>query len=174
VNKEKDDLKELNTISNKKFNGKLFVNEHPINFYFNHGRFFRFKADAIYDLQGDKWIKKPKALVEDDVEELIKGCASAKEFNEVLTEYFELRNLLESYHGQPEEIEKIIEQTLKVSNLFNRIRDVRREEFNKRKTDGLPSANFRCSNIIFKLLESYGLNDLATKVSDFLIDRLKT
>ena len=56
-------------------------------------------------------------------------------------------------------------------HIFHKIKDIRREDFKKRDKEGLPSANFRCSNIIFKLLEQYGLNDLAKQISIFLNSR---
>ena len=174
INKHKEELIELNKLADTQFNAKLFVNKHPVNFHFNYGKYFKFKADAIYDLKLDKWIKKPESLTDSDIQELVKGCESAKEFNEILQEYSKLKHLLDSYTNNPQQVKEILEQTLKVSYLFDKIRDTRREEFRKRKTDDIPSANFRCSNIIFKLLESYGLNNLAAEISNFFTQRFKT
>jgi predicted nucleotidyltransferase len=173
VNKEEDELLDLNKITNDRFNEKLFINEHPVNFHFNSGKYYKFKADAIYDLKKDKWIKKPEAMSEDDVEDIIRGCQNVKEFNEILQEYTKLKKLLEGYSGESEYLEEILQQSFKVSNLFHKIKDIRREDFKKRDKEGLPSANFRCSNIIFKLLEQYGLNDLAKQISIFLNSRAK-
>jgi len=141
--------------------------------YFSPQRFLKFKADAIYDLQNEKWIKKSEALSEDDIEDLIRGCSSLEEFNDIFEKYTELRNMLEMFSGDKDELTEIIKQALKVSNLFNKIRDIRREEFNKKPDPNLPSANYRCSNIIFKLLESYGLADIAENISEFVSSRLK-
>ena len=173
VDKEEEELHDLNKYANKNLNEKLFINKHPINFYFNSGRYYKFNADAIYDLKNDKWIKKPEAMSESDVEEIIQGCQNVKEFNEILSEYTNLKQMLEMFSGEQESLTKIIDQTIKVANLFNKIKDIRRKEFKKRKDENIPSANFRCSNIIFKLLEQYGLDDLAQQVASFLSTRLK-
>jgi predicted nucleotidyltransferase len=61
VSKSKDECKELNKLSAKHFNEKIFIKKHPVNFYFDPGRFLKFKSDAIYDLEHDKWIKKPES-----------------------------------------------------------------------------------------------------------------
>jgi len=173
VKHTEEELHNLNKLADKYFNEKIYINEHPINFHFNSGRYYKFKADAIYDLKNDKWIKKPEAMSQDDVEDIIRGCQNVKEFNEILSEYTELKKMLESFSGQQDSLTEIIDQTMKVSNLFNKIKDIRREDFKKRDTEGLPSANFRCSNIVLKLLEQYGLDDLATQISTFLSARLK-
>ena len=112
-------------------------------------------------------------MSEDDLEELIKGCASLDQFKDVLSEYVKLRNLLETYNGDPNQLKEILDQTLYVSNLYNDIRNARREEFKKRPSKDLPSANYQCSNIIFKLLSQYGLEDLSDTIIDFLDSRLK-
>lgn len=166
-------LKDLNKILHNKFNEKLFEGNHPINFHFFAGSYYKFKADAIFDVMNDKWIKKPEAVSEDEIEDLIRNCASLKEFQDILTEYNKLKNLLEKYSGKPNQLQEILEQTFYVSNLYNDIRNVRREEFKKKPTKDLPSANYRCSNIIFKLLEQYGLGDLAKQISDFFELRLE-
>jgi len=168
-----DQYKELNTLAADNFNEKLFVNEHPVNFYFSPHRYLKFKADAIYDLSNEKWIKKPEAISEDDIEEIIKNCSSLKEFNQILEEYTELKNLLENYSGSREELEQIMSQTIKVSILFDKIRDERRKDFNKKPDPNLPSANYRCSNIVYKLLENYGLGDIVEEVTSFLDSRLE-
>ena len=170
---DSDQYKELNTLAADRFNEKLFVNEHPVNFYFSPPRYLKFKADAIYDLLNEKWIKKSEALSEDDVEEIIKSCSSLKEFNEVFEKYTELKNLLENYSGKSEELEEIISKTVSVSILFDKIRDERRKDFNKKPDPDLPSANYRCSNIVYKLLEHYGLGDIVEEVTNFLESRLK-
>lgn len=170
---DKEKYKELNKIAADDFNEKIFIKEHPVNFYFSPQRFLKFKADAIYDLQNEKWIKKSEALSEDDIEDLIRGCSSLEEFNDIFEKYTELRNMLEMFSGDKDELTEIIKQALKVSNLFNKIKDIRREEFNKKPDPNLPSANYRCSNIIFKLLESYGLADIAENISEFVSSRLK-
>lgn len=173
VDATQDNLKDLNKICNEEYNEKIYINLHPVNFHFASGKYLRFKADAIYDLYNDKWIKKPEALEEDDVEEIIKGCQNVKEFNEILEEYLKLRKLLEHYNGNLEALDEIFEQTFKVNYLFNKIKDIRREEFKKRKDPNLPSANFRCSNIIYKLLENYGLGDLSKEITEFIRSRTK-
>lgn len=173
VESSKEDLKDINKILEDSFNEKLFLHKHPINFHFNSGKYDKFKADAIYDVLGDKWIKQPEPLSDSDVEEMIHDCQSAKEFNEIMREYADLKHMLKSYSGDPDSLEEILDQAFKVSILFSKIRDIRREEFNKRKDKNIPSANFRCSNIIFKLLEQHGLNDLAKQISVFLQSRAK-
>ncbi len=167
-NYDSEELKDLNKLTNDLFNEKIFIKKHPINFHFVTGRYNRFKADAIYDIKLDKWVKKPESIEEDDIENLIESCQSVKEFNEILEEYINLKKLLESYTGDQEQLEEIFKQTFKVNNLFEKIRDIRREEFKKRKDPKLPSANFRCSNIIYKLLERYGLEDLAQELTKFV------
>ena len=169
--KTRAELKEINKLMNKYFNGKLFVGNHPINFHVSPNRYYKFNADSIYDLLKDNWIKKPKALNESDIQEIISKCSSSEEFNEILEEYKKLTILLESYNGS--NTEDVITQALKVSYLFNKIKDIRREDFNKKKDSDIPSANFRCSNIIFKLLESYGLDSLAVQISSIFDSRLK-
>jgi predicted nucleotidyltransferase len=171
--KTPEELIELNKAAADHLNEKLYHKGHPINFHFVKGRYLKFKADAIYDLLSDKWIKKPKAKNEDDIEDIIKSCSSLKEFNEVLEEYMELKNMLEGYSGNQEELEEIISQTVKVSILFDKIRDERRKDFNKKPDPNLPSANYRCSNIIYKLLEHYGLGDIVKEVTGFLESRLE-
>ena len=169
IKKSDDELHKINKICAKYFNDKIYFNEHPVNFFFTSRKdFFNFKADAIYDLIHDKWIKKPHTLQEKDVEELIQNCANVKEFNEIMAEYTKLKEMLDTQDSA----ENIINQTLKVSSLFEKIRDIRRADFDKKKEDGLPSANYRCSNIVFKLLESYGLDKLALQVASFFESRL--
>jgi predicted nucleotidyltransferase len=171
INVDKDKLKTLNQEVKEKFNEKIFVKKHPINFHFISGRLYKFKTDAIYDLKADKWLKKPEALSEHEVEEIIKECQGVKEFNEILQEYSKLKHLLKNYEANSKSLEGIFDQAFKVNYLFEKIRDIRREEFNKRKDPNIPSANFRCSNIIYKMLEQYGLNNLANQITKFVQSR---
>lgn len=99
-----EELTELNKDIAAEFNEKHYVAQHPLNFHVVSGKYYKFKSDAIYDVETDKWVKKPEALSEDDVEELIKGCSSLDEFTEILEEYTKLRNYLESYRGKKEEL----------------------------------------------------------------------
>ncbi len=170
--KDADRVKELNKILYDEYNEKLFLGKHPINFHFTGGRYPKFKADAIFDITSNKWIKKPQALSEDDIEELIKGCASLQEFSDILKEYIKLQKLIESYNGQEDSLNEIFEQAFTVNNLFEKIRDIRREEFKKRPEKGMHSANERCSNVIFKLLEQYGLGNLSKEIANFIKLRL--
>lgn len=133
----------------------------------------KYKSDAIYDLINENWIKKPEILSEDDVEEIIRNCSSLDEFNTILEEYTNLKNLLENFEGDSSQITEILKQTVKVSKMFNELKDIRRKDFEKKPDPNLPSANFRCSNIIFKLLEQYGLGDIVNDVSEFISFRLK-
>jgi predicted nucleotidyltransferase len=168
-----EELTELNKQLATDYNEKLFYKEHPINFHFATGRYFKFKADAIYDLNSDKWIKKPEAISEKDLEEMIERCSSIKEFNEILEEYSEFKKLLESFDGSKKALDEILAKAFKVSALFQNIRNIRREDFKKRVDKNLPSANWRPSNIVFKLLEQYGLGNLVEEVSNFLLSRFK-
>lgn len=169
--KTPEELKEINKSINESYNSKLFIGKHPVNFHARGNYYSKFNADSIYDLMDDRWIKKPEVLDEKEVMEIIQQCSSAKEFNEILREYGELNSLLRAYDGT--NTVDIITKALKVSYLFNKIKDQRREDFKKRPDKGIPSANFRCSNIIFKLLESYGLDSLAVQVATILDSRLK-
>ncbi len=171
--KNPERLKILNKTLAEEFNELIFLGKHPINFHFTGGRYLKFKADAIYDIKADKWIKKPQALSEDDIEELIKNCASLEEFSDILKEYIKLQKMLEQYKGESKELNEIFEQAFIVSNIFNDIRNIRREEFKKRPEKGLYSANERCSNVIYKLLEQYGLGNLSEEISDFIALRFK-
>lgn len=171
--KDSDRLKILNKTLAEEFNELIFLGKHPINFHFTGGRYLKFKADAIYDVQSDKWIKKPQALSDDDIEDLIKNCSSLKEFSDILKEYIKLQKMLENYKGERSELNKILEQAFIVNNIFNEIRNIRREEFKKKPEKGLHSANERCSNVIYKLLEQYGLGDLSEEITDFVTLRLK-
>ena len=173
-NKSPEELKKINTIAAKHFNAKVFLGQHPLNFYHTSGVFFKFKADAIYDVENDKWIKKPIPVDAEAISEIIEGCKVSEEFQEILNEYAQLKNTLNQFSGDHDQLKEIMDQTLKVSYLFNKIRDTRREDFNKRKHEkGLPSGNFRCSNIIFKLLESYGLENLSENVSQFISGKIQ-
>jgi len=172
-NLEDDEFLELNKIAHEKYNEKLYAGKHPITFYFAKKRFLKYKADGIYDLINEKWIKKSEGLSEDDVEELIKNCSSLEEFNSIFEEYLELQKLLENFEGKEESINEIIKQTIKVSKLFTDLRDLRRKEFEKKPDPELPSAQYRCSNIIYKLLEQYGLGEIAEEVSEFFSSRLE-
>jgi len=174
VKADEDELLELNKIAKDKFNEKIYIKKHPVNFHFNSGRYYRFKADAIYDLSNDKWIKKPEAISEKEIHELIKGCQNVKEFNEILQEYSLLKDMLEKFEGDNQSLKDIFEQLFKVNYLFNKIRDIRREDFNKRKDKNIPSANYRCSNIIYKLLENYGLGNLSDVIARFIQLRFKS
>ncbi len=169
--KTPEELKEINKLINENYNSKLFLGSHPVNFHARGNYYSKFNADSIYDLIDDKWIKKPEVLDEKEVAEIIQKCSSAKEFNEILREYNELNLLLKSYDGT--NTVDIISKALKVSYLFNKIKDQRREDFKKRPDKDIPSANFRCSNIIFKLLESYGLDSLAVQIATILDSRFK-
>jgi len=170
---DKEILKDLNKELSEKFNEKMFLQKHPINFHFNSGNLYKFNSDAIYDLINNKWVKKPEALCEDDLEEIIQGCQNLKEFTEILKEYSVLKDLLENYNGDLESLDEIFQQTFKVNYLFEKIRDQRREDYKKRKDENIPSANFRCSNVIFKLLEQYGLDDLSSQITKIIKSRAK-
>lgn len=167
VNVDKNELKKLNRHIDETYNDMLFIGPHPVHFHCNTGKYLRFKADAIYDLDHDKWIKEPQSLNEHDIQNMIEHCSSLDEFNETLEAYLELKNLLASHA----DMQEIIKQAIRVSLLFEDVRDMRREEFNKKQDSNLPSANWRCSNIIFKLLENHGLGDLAEMVSESLSAR---
>jgi len=170
---DSDDYKELNKIALEKYNDKLYINEHPINFYFSPQRFLKFKADAIYDLKNDKWIKKSEPLNEDEIEDLIRNCSSLEEFNTIFQEYLELKDMLENFVGESDQLNEIISKAMKISNLYSKIKDIRREDFKKKPDPDIPSANYRCSNVIFKMLESYGLGDIAEEISNFIESRFK-
>lgn len=170
--KYKKNLKDLNTKLSDATHEKVFFQKHPINFHCFVGSYNEFKADAIYDLLRDKWIKRNDPMTQSDLDELIKGCSNSDEFRKVIEEYTDLVDLLDQFDGSKEQFIDIMEKTMWVSNLFNEIRDKRREDFDKHKTKGIPSANYRCSNVIFKLLEQYGLADLATQVADAVQSRL--
>lgn len=154
-------LKDLNLLINSQ--DQIFIGEHPVNFHFVSGKFFKYKADAIYDLLKDKWIKKSEPLSEQDIKNIIKNCKNVKEFNDIMTEFKKLKDLLNNY--SEDNLEHIINQAMKVNHMFYNLKDLRRSEFNKRNKD-LPSGNFSCSNIIFKLLENYGLLNLASLVAE--------
>jgi hypothetical protein len=173
VDENNDKLKKLNEQLKEKYNEKIFLNKHPVNFHFATGKLYKFKADAIYDLNKNNWVKKPEALSEDDVEEIIQECQNVKEFKEVLTEYTKLKNLLEKYKGDTESLDEIFQQTFKVNYLFEKIRDIRRKDFSKRKDPNIPSANFRCTNIIYKILTQYGLDNLSEQITAFIKSRAK-
>ena len=168
-----EELKDLNKSLATHFNEKIFINEHPVNFHFVGDRYNKFKADAIYDIRADKWVKPPTALQEKDIVKIIKDCSSLKEFNEILSEYSALKKMLEDYRGDQTELKEILEKTIIVSNMFYNIKDIRREDFKKKQDKNLPSANFRCSNVVFKLLEQYGLGNLAEQVSNIIQSTLK-
>ena len=171
--KSPEELTELNKDVASHFNEKLYFKEHPVNFHFVTGRYFKFKADAIYDLMADKWIKRPEAMTEEELKELISSATSTKEFKDILQEYTELKNILKSYNGSEDELHEILNQSFKVNKLFNDIKDIRRKDFTKGVDKDLPSANYRKSNVVFKLLEQYGLHNLAEEVSHFLQSGLK-
>ena len=174
VDADEEELIKLNKLASEKFNEKIYIKKHPVNFHFNSGSYYKFKADAIYDIDHDKWIKKPEAMSEEELKNLITNCKNVDEFNEILEEYSKLKNLLENFDGNVKSLENILEQTFWVNYLFNKIRDIRREEFNEPSEKSIPSANYRCSNIIFKLLENYGLGNLSTEIARFIESRFKS
>lgn len=159
-------LKELNTDVYKTFNEKLYIKQHPVHFYFSTGA--GFQADTIYDVMKDKWIKKPKQVDESEIAEIISHCSDFKEFNEIMKLYVELQSMLEHYNGSRGQLEGIIDQTVDVLVLFEKIRQMRRDDFSKKPNKSLPSANYECSNIVYKLLERFGLQSLSETVSSVL------
>jgi len=171
--KTPEEMVNLNTILNSEYNDKIFVDEHPVNFFLNTGRFYKFRSDAIYDLVGNKWVKKPEALEEEDVKEIIANCSSLDEFTDILEKYTELKKMLKQFNGDEESLLKIIKKSMRLSNLFNKVVDKRREDYKKRPDKKLPSAGFRCSNIIFKLLKQHGLSDLAEDLVQIIKSGLK-
>ena len=171
--KSPEEMINLNSKIASEFNEKLFVEEHPVNFYLNTGRFYKFRSDAIYDLLSNKWVKKPDALSEKDVREVIDECSSLEEFTEILEKYTELKKMLDKFDQSDEQLTKIIKKALHLNNLFVKIRDKRREDYKKRPDKSLPSAAFRCSNVIFQLLQEHGLGDIAEDLAGFIKSRLK-
>lgn len=164
----KDQLKELNAWVHENYDGSMFVKKHPVNFHFATGRYERFKADAIYDVIKRKWIKKPKEVDESEIAEIISHCSDFKEFNDIMEKYIGLQDLLENYSGSRDQLSEIIDKTVDVLVLFEKIRQIRRDDFNKKPDKNLPSANYRCSNIVYKLLEKFGLGSLAETVASVL------
>lgn len=168
-----EELVLLNKEVAQEFNDQAFIENHPINFHFVAGEYNKFKADAIYDLTENRWIKTPQKFEDSEMQQIINSCKGIEEFQEILEEYNVLKQQLEGFSGSQEEFQEILEQAFWVSHLFYQIKDIRREDFNSEEDRSLPSANFRCSNIIFKLLEKYGFDELASNIASFFEQRLK-
>lgn len=167
-NEYKEHLKELNSNIYELFDDKMYIKKHPVHFYFSTGAYSQHKADAIYDVTHNKWIKKPKQVDESEIAEIISHCSDFKEFNEIMKLYVELQSMLEHYNGSRGQLEGIIDQTVDVLVLFEKIRQMRRDDFSKKPNKSLPSANYECSNIVYKLLERFGLQSLSETVSSVL------
>ena len=159
----REELHSINKVCAKKYNEKIYFGKHPVNFYFAPKPFNKFKADAIYDLKNNRWIKQSESLPSEEIEQLIERCKDVKEFNEILYEYLKLKKMLEKNL----DYEEIINQAFKVYHLFENIREIRRNDFEKKKHEDIPSANWNKSNIVFKILEHYGLDKLSTLLASY-------
>lgn len=148
----------------RKNNEKFKFKGHPVNFYIMDKMPNLFKFDAIYDIQNDFWVKKPQDVEQQDIDDLIVECSATEFFQEILEAYADLKNSIESDEDPKYIFRKAIKFTLLVDDLTNQ----RRSDFDLPAEEGLAAASQRCSNVCYKLLESYGLKDLAVIINDFL------
>lgn len=163
----------LNKYSAENYNEKIYIDRHPINFHFITGEYDHYRADAIYNLTEDKWIKKPRKSNYEDIEKLIQVSANSSEFKSALENYLELQQMIDQYDNSEESLKDIIKKAFEVNNLYEQIRDARREDFKSAiGKDGQPSANYNKSNIIFKLLEKKGLDSLESQISELIFSSL--
>ena len=163
----------LNKFSSENYNEKIYIDRHPINFHFITGEYDHYRADAIYNLSEDKWIKKPRKSNYEDIEKLIHVSANSSEFKSALENYLELQKMIDKYNGSQEALKDIIQKAFEVNNLYEKIRDARREDFKSMTgKENKPSANYNKSNVIFKLLEKEGLDSLESQISELVFSSL--
>lgn len=170
---EDDKLLAINKYVSKKYNNKIKIGCHPVNFKIEQGNFKRFRADAIYDLVKNRWIKRPAILQEAEIRQLINQSSSTPEFQQIMKKYHELQQLLQKWKsfsgtGQRKQAlaAEIFGTTQHIHHLYHTIKDERRRQFNKcKKNPNWPSANFQTINIIYKLLESKNIGHLEEEVA---------
>jgi len=163
----------LNKFSSEHYNEKIYIDRHPINFHFITGEYDHYRADAIYNLSSDEWIKRPRKSNYEDIEKLIHISANSAEFQSALENYLELQKMIDKYDGSQESLKDIIEKAFEVNTLYEKIKDARREDFKSMTgKENQPSANYNKSNVIFKILEKQGLDSLESQISELVFSSL--
>lgn len=171
--KSNDKLLEINKDISSSFNEKYYIGNHPINFTVINKPYSWSKTDAIYNLIANHWIRKPNKLSETEIKNLIKFCKNDQLLNNIFSEYATLEQLLKQYSesGSRKDIAiDILNSTKQIINIFSNIKDRRREKFKQKSKTPI---NRSCENVVYKMIESYGLDKLYLKFKNIVEEKIE-
>lgn len=171
----------------KHINGKLAIGTlHPINFHVVRGMFDHDKAQAIYDIANDRWIKEPKTdrfsvrnFLNKFKEELATVDIATAELRRDIIDFEEIQKLSkEDIENVEYEIEKMLDaieiDVAKIVKVYDNARIIRKQAFDRQMTPmeirKFGAKNNLPENILYKLLERYYYKDLADKLRPMLDD----
>jgi len=199
LNKAKDDNEEMqkellkvfwNTLNKEKLPGT----SHPLTYYILSAKeSVLTQGEEAYDILNDKWIVSPQKMPENlDVSDKIKLLQDKaenimKKLDEELgktkrdlIDYNILKELVSSYEGDKEDIQKLVEK--KLEDIEQGLKQLQKEneqiheERNKAFYDGQEpiekglSKNWTPGNILFKLIERYRYLDILRKIKHIIKD----
>lgn len=166
-------------------NGKLAIGTlHPINFHIVRGMYDQEKAEAIYDIANDRWIKEPdtyrfevKNILGKFKTELASVDLATAELRRDLIDYDKIKSLSkEDVQNLEFEIEKVLSaieaDVINIVKVYDNARLIRKQAFEKPMSPmeirKFGIKNNLPENILYKLLERYYYKDLANRLKELL------
>jgi len=171
----------------KNMNGSLASGtQHPINFYVVKGQFNMDKAEAVYDIANDRWIKEPDTTsfnvrkFMDKFKNKLSGVDLATaELRRNLIDFNELDDLDEhDISNLQVEVQKVISriesEVEKIIQMYDNARVVRKHAFKKPMSPmeirKFGIKNNLPENVLYKMLERYYYSDLVSKLKVIVND----
>jgi len=156
----------------KKLNGKLAVGStHPINYYCITSEYDWDKAEAVYDIPNERWLKIPEVLEPDIGSYIVKFQETLQsidlttgELRRNLIDFSDIRkmkikNVLQLKHMLHKKLKAIEENIKQLTTVYQHLKIMRQMAFNRAMTPQeiqiYGSKNMLPENIIYKLMEKY-------------------
>jgi predicted nucleotidyltransferase len=172
----------------KTINGRLAGDSrHPINYYIITDEYDQDKADAIYDVANDKWIKTPKhhdpnidkwtskfhdtlASIDVATGELRRDLIDLEELKELKTK--DIKKLKKALKEKLSQIEELTKQLV---TKYHDVRTLRHMAFDRfltpQELQVYGSQNKLPENVLYKLLEKYYYLRMIRKLESILDER---
>jgi len=156
----------------KRVNGKLASGTtHPINFHIVKDSFDFNKADGVYDVPNDKWLKVPTNN-DIDVQKYIQRfdstmdeiIHSAEELRRTIIDIEEIKKLphktlIELRDLIEQKLEQVTSNIMTLTTIYKSVRDLRKLSFDRYMTPNeimiIGNKNNLPENILYKLLQKY-------------------
>ena len=171
----------------KRLNGKLAIGTtHPINYFVYAEEFDPTKAEAIYDIANERWVRQPEEINPDVQSYLIKFQNTLQNMDittgEIRRSLIDLNELKKLKKADIKELKRLIERKLEeleesitqIITVYKDISVLRRLAFDRILTPQeiqlYGSKNLLPENIIYKLLEKYYYTDFIKSLKEIIGD----